>query len=325
MPSDNDRRVRTRRPPPAYAPVGRRTRHPPHGPTRGQRHSATSSSTFISILWEAMPFIVLGAIIAGHPGRVPAAAGDRRSSCRRTRCWRSAIGGLLGLVFPMCECGIVVGHAAAAAQGAAARVVRRVHARRADHQRRRDLQHLRSRSRPHGIGVGDGRAAGRARLPRRRASPALVVQRAVPQVRQQPADAARSPATGEPQLPLDVPDVAQVHPSEERAGEKRPPFQRVGNISETALHDFVDITVFLILGACWPAPVKVWRSTPDEVSDAVRRLPGLGDPRHDGAGDPDVPVQRGRRLRGGQLHRRCTRRRSWRSWSSGRCSTSSCC
>lgn len=63
--------------------------------------------TFSSILWEAMPFIVLGALIAGIleeflPGhwitkfmpKNPLAA--------------AAVGGSLGLIFPMCECGIVV-------------------------------------------------------------------------------------------------------------------------------------------------------------------------------------------------------------------------
>src|SRR5205807_2152013 len=36
---------------------------------------------------------------------------------------------------------------------------------------------------------------------------------------------------------------------EEENGQPRPLWQRVSNITETALHDFVDITVFLILGA----------------------------------------------------------------------------
>ena len=63
--------------------------------------------TFTSILYEAMPFIVLGAVVAGVleeflpqqlltrllPKRVLPAV---------------MIGGVLGLVFPMCECGIVV-------------------------------------------------------------------------------------------------------------------------------------------------------------------------------------------------------------------------
>src|SRR5262245_31031504 len=62
---------------------------------------------FTSIVWEAMPFIVLGALIAGiredlwpqEPiGRI----------MPKSALPAVIIGGLLGLIFPMCECGIVV-------------------------------------------------------------------------------------------------------------------------------------------------------------------------------------------------------------------------
>lgn len=61
---------------------------------------------FLSILWEAMPFIVVGAILAGVleemlPQRLVARI------LPRSRFLAIAIGGLLGLIFPMCECGIV--------------------------------------------------------------------------------------------------------------------------------------------------------------------------------------------------------------------------
>jgi uncharacterized membrane protein YraQ (UPF0718 family) len=49
------------------------------------------------------------------------------------------------------------------------------------------------------------------------------------------------------------------HEAEEDAVERqknpRTLWQRAGNITETALHDFVDITIFLILGACLAAGV----------------------------------------------------------------------
>src|SRR5206468_3685471 len=45
-------------------------------------------------------------------------------------------------------------------------------------------------------------------------------------------------------------------PEEENA-EPRPWSTRAANITETALHDFVDITVFLILGAVLAAFVRV--------------------------------------------------------------------
>ena len=45
---------------------------------------------------------------------------------------------------------------------------------------------------------------------------------------------------------LATPDI---HPAEERAGQRRPLLKRLGNISETRFHDFKDIMVFLMLGA----------------------------------------------------------------------------
>ena len=61
---------------------------------------------FRSILWEALPFIVLGALIAGLldellPQRWLTAIIPRNPFLA------VAIGGMLGLVFPICECGIV--------------------------------------------------------------------------------------------------------------------------------------------------------------------------------------------------------------------------
>jgi uncharacterized membrane protein YraQ (UPF0718 family) len=70
-------------------------------------------------------------------------------------------------------------------------------------------------------------------------------------------------------------DKPQVHPSEMRAGESRPLFQRVSNISETALHDFIDIMVFLTLGACLAGALKVWGPTPEDVQSMSEGYPGL--------------------------------------------------
>jgi uncharacterized protein len=63
-------------------------------------------NSFISILYEALPFIILGAVIAGVleelvPQRIIA------KIIPRSRVVAIAIGGLLGLLFPMCECGII--------------------------------------------------------------------------------------------------------------------------------------------------------------------------------------------------------------------------
>jgi uncharacterized membrane protein YraQ (UPF0718 family) len=61
---------------------------------------------FTSILYEALPFIVLGAIIAGILEELV----PQRFVVKvipRSRVLAIAIGGLLGLLFPMCECGII--------------------------------------------------------------------------------------------------------------------------------------------------------------------------------------------------------------------------
>jgi uncharacterized protein len=61
---------------------------------------------FISILYEALPFIVLGAVIAGMLEELV----PQRLVVRiipRSRVLAIAIGGLLGVMFPMCECGII--------------------------------------------------------------------------------------------------------------------------------------------------------------------------------------------------------------------------
>ena len=61
---------------------------------------------FTSILYEAMPFIVLGVVLSGLleefvPQKIVARI------IPRSRVLAIAIGGLLGILFPMCECGII--------------------------------------------------------------------------------------------------------------------------------------------------------------------------------------------------------------------------
>lgn len=60
-------------------------------------------------------------------------------------------------------------------------------------------------------------------------------------------------------------------------GEKKSFFRRIGNISETALHDFVDITVFLILGAVLAALAKLWIE-PEQITTLSREQPYLAIP-----------------------------------------------
>src|SRR5204862_7597589 len=76
----------------------------------------------------------------------------------------------------------------------------------------------------------------------------------------------------------EVVDQAPVHPSEQRAGESRPLAQRIANISETALHDFIDIMVFLTLGACLAGATKVWGPSHDEIQPLASGDPALTTP-----------------------------------------------
>ena len=61
---------------------------------------------FVSVFYEAMPFIVLGALISGVLEElVPQEMMAR--IIPRNRLLAISMGALLGLIFPMCECGIV--------------------------------------------------------------------------------------------------------------------------------------------------------------------------------------------------------------------------
>src|SRR5262249_31086607 len=61
---------------------------------------------FTSILYEALPFIVLGAVIAGFLEELIPQQFIARV-IPRNPFLAIGISGLLGLVFPMCECGII--------------------------------------------------------------------------------------------------------------------------------------------------------------------------------------------------------------------------
>ena len=62
---------------------------------------------FTAIIYEALPFIVLGVVLAGLLEEfVPQQA--LAKVIPRNRVLAIGLGGLLGIVFPMCECGIIV-------------------------------------------------------------------------------------------------------------------------------------------------------------------------------------------------------------------------
>jgi uncharacterized membrane protein YraQ (UPF0718 family) len=223
---------------------------------------------FSSIFYEALPFIVLGAVIAGVlEEMVP-----QRTLARfipRNTFLAICMGALLGLVFPMCECGIIpimrrllrkglplstctayllagpiinpivilstfVAFSGSADVGAA---------REAYPMPGPLFVALR-------VGLGFLVAVGTSLLVDRqwrRHGTSLLMPLAVPRE-----------------------DVAEG----EEDGAPRPWSRRLSNISATALHDFVDISAFLILGALLASFVRIWLG-PEEIANLGTTWPVL--------------------------------------------------
>jgi uncharacterized protein len=202
---------------------------------------------FTSILYEAMPFIVLGAVIAGLleelvPQKIVARI------IPRSRVLAIAIGGLLGILFPMCECGIIPVMRRLLRKGVPLsccvcymlagpiiNVVVMISTYVAFSGMENTAPTAEQPLRQYGglemmllrMALGYLVAFGTS----------LVVEW---QYRKH----------GDKLLnPLAVPDKGLPLIDENNGGDRRSWFQRLGNIAETSLHDFVDITVYLIIGA----------------------------------------------------------------------------
>jgi uncharacterized membrane protein YraQ (UPF0718 family) len=227
-------------------------------------------STFVSIIWEAFPFVVLGAIVAGILEEVvPQQAISKLIP--KNRFLAVVIGGGLGLIFPMCECGIVpvmrrllrkgLPLGTCVAYMLAGPIINLV-----------VIGSTWVAFGPHGIGV---------EMVSLRVGMAFIVAVITASiVQRQYAVHGKTLLTplAAPQddrgTALEALEGNPVHPSVNRAGESRPLFQRIANISETALHDFIDIMVFLTLGACLAALAKGYL-TPDMVQSLSEGYPGL--------------------------------------------------
>jgi len=225
---------------------------------------------FTSILWEAFPFIVLGAIVAGILEEVVPQQAITRI-VPKNRFLAVGLGGLLGLIFPMCECGIVpvmrrllrkgLPLGTCVAYMMAGPIINVV-----------VIGSTLVAFGPHGLAVhmtvlrvGLGFLV------------ALVTGLLVEaQFRKYGYDllAPSARPQAEEKVHVDAAATHDVHPAEERAGERRPLLQRLGNISETALHDFKDIMVFLMLGALLASLAKIW-ITNDQVRDLSTTFPAL--------------------------------------------------
>jgi uncharacterized protein len=207
--------------------------------------------TFSSILWEAMPFIVLGALIAGIleeflPGHWITKFMPKNPLAS------AAVGGMLGLIFPMCECGIVVVMRRLLKKGLplscciaymlAGPILNVV-----------VLLSTYYAFKTHEI---DGRKIGvdmvlmRAGLGFLIATTTGVIVYLL-SMKSGPASFVAASAMPKPSLlPMAEEGAAPAKP--------KPLTKRISNISATALHDFMDITVFLILGAILAACAKLY-------------------------------------------------------------------
>jgi uncharacterized protein len=226
---------------------------------------------FSSILWEALPFIVLGAIIAGLLEELLPQHWISKFMPRMALP-AVLIGGALGLIFPMCECGIVVVMRRLLRKGLplscciaymlAGPIVNVVvlistFVAFGEHNIGYDMVALRA-----GLGFVIACITG------------LVVhgvQRSNPNglLKDMPGPKASAKA-----ISLNL--VNEPEPEEEKP-EPKSFMQRVNNVTATALHDFMDITVFLILGAALAAFAKIF-ITPNDIQYLSREMPYLSIP-----------------------------------------------
>jgi hypothetical protein len=216
--------------------------------------------TFVSIVFEALPFIAIGALISGALEELlPQGAISKLLPKRRPL----AIAGsaLLGLAFPMCECGIVpvmrrllgkgLPLSCAVAYMLAAPIINPVviastaaafSSDRSDLDNLTGIQMITLRV---GMAFIVAFIVGlivEARV--RKGGVASLIQPIRGMVTTEPAPA------GESSLPLVAEPAGKVHDAAATPElQKKTPWQRLSSILETALHDFMDITCFLILGA----------------------------------------------------------------------------
>lgn len=222
--------------------------------------------TFSSILWEALPFIVLGAVVAGVLEELlPQAVVTRFMP--KSVLPAVLIGGALGLIFPMCECGIVVVMRRLLKKGVPLSscvaymlagpilnpvVLFSTYVAFEGHQIPWLMVGLRA-----GLGF----------------LVAVITGLVVHSIRKTLNGAELLTASAAPKggvnLPLAEADAAPV--------KRKTVGERLGNISATALHDFIDITVFLILGAMLAAVAKLYVG-PGEIERLSHEQPFLSIP-----------------------------------------------
>ncbi|MDY3552846.1 permease [Gemmata sp. JC717] len=218
---------------------------------------------FSSVLWEAMPFVVLGAVVAGILEEfLPQEALTK--FLPKAVLPSVMIGAVLGLLFPMCECGIVVVMRRLLRKGLplscciaymlAGPVINGVvifstWVAFKDHKIGPEMVGLRV-----GLAFVVACITGLiVQLQFRKYGNALLTASAIPPIKATEPEAAAVPKPREPLM------------------------RRLGNISATGLHDFVDIMVFLILGCVLAAVARIY-ITDEQVKDISTKQPLLAIP-----------------------------------------------
>jgi uncharacterized protein len=213
---------------------------------------------FLGIVWEALPFIILGALIAGIlEEMLPQQA--LANLLPKNAFLAILVGGVLGLIFPMCECGIVVVMRRLLRKGLplsccvaymlAGPIVNLI-------VLGSTFVAFKDHTTLDGTPLGWPMVALRAGLGFLVAvSSALVVH--VLTTRAKTNELLTAKATGDTQQPNAKPTLSLNVVETTVAPEPKKPWkQRLDNITNTALKDFIDITVFLILGSALAALVR---------------------------------------------------------------------
>lgn len=223
---------------------------------------------FASILYEALPFIVLGALLAGVleemlPQRLVA------RFLPKSRLTAILIGGVLGLIFPMCECGIVPVMRRLLRKGfplsccvaylLAGPIINFVvigstmFAFSLEASVGEQIKRL-TGTEPINNWWMTGLRLGMGYLV------AVVTALIVDGLHRKHGDTLLTP--------LARPSGVGDHDDDDK--QKSSIFKRLSNISETSLHDFIDITAFLILGALLSAGLRQYMD-PETIAQFTRQ------------------------------------------------------
>ncbi|HZT82142.1 MAG TPA: permease [Gemmataceae bacterium] len=232
---------------------------------------------FASILYEALPFVVLGAAIAGILeelvpqqliGRILTGL-ERWVPGGVVRVAAILLGGILGLAFPMCECGIIPVMRRLLGKGLplscctayllAGPIINVV---------------VMTSTYAAFSGAGEP-AVGAARFSPQMPTLTMVALRVglgyvVAVLTSLVVEWQWRRHGSKLLLPLAMPGGKGRTDDDGSLWRSRPLLQRLSNISETALHDFVDITLFLMLGALLASGVRTFLSHEDIAALATQ-------------------------------------------------------